>query len=592
MIDADHDQLNEELGRILTELALPFPGELDWTPLQFSGAWGISTSFFKVASWEAKSGRQDEAIVVSVPQRAQEIAAEVCKRIQLAERFERAEAVRGYLNLYYSAAEYSRSALKLVLDQGDRYGCSQPTGRQVMVEFSQPNTHKAFHVGHLRNVILGEAIARILECAGNKIIRANYIGDIGLHVIKWMWNYRKNHPDEPPGRDTTRWMGDLYAEADRLSEENPAAEAEIRELFGRWDGRDPEILALWEKTRGWSLDGFKQIYSSLGVNFDRIYYESEMEDPGKELVRDLVAKEIAVDERPEGPVIIRLDDLIGSNQDEYRVLVLLRSDSTSLYATKDLPLAIKKFAEYPLDRSIYVIDVRQSFYMKQIYKTLELMGYPWADRLYHLPYEIVNLPGNVTMSSREGAVVLFEDLLRESIARAREIVEAKNPELADDVKRSVAEAVGLGAIKYPMLARENTKKVTFDWETALDFEGQAAPYIQYAGVRAGSILRRFGGPIPEFPRNNPELEPIEVELVDLLSRFPAEVKRAADELKTLHLTNYAYSLARAFNDFYNQCPVLQAEPDQQAFRLWLVSASQVTISNSLRLLGIKSPEVM
>ena len=468
MIDAEHDQLNEELGRILTELALPFPGELDWTPLQFSGAWGISTSFFKVASWEAKSGRQDKAIVVSVSQRAQEIAAEVCKRIQLAERFERAEALRGYLNLYYSAAQYSRSALKLVLDHGDRYGCSQPTGRQVMVEFSQPNTHKAFHVGHLRNVILGEAIARILECAGNKIIRANYIGDIGLHVIKWMWNYRKNHPDEQPGPDTTRWMGDLYSEADRLSEENPAAEAEIRELFGWWDRRDPEILALWEKTRGWSLDGFKQIYSSLGVNFDRIYYESEMEDPGKELVRDLVAKEIAVDERPEGPVIIRLDDLIGSNQDEYRVLVLLRSDSTSLYATKDLPLAIKKFAEYPLDRSIYVIDVRQSFYMKQIYKTLELMGYPWADRLYHLPYEIVNLPGNVTMSSREGAVVLFEDLLRESIARAREIVEAKNPELADDVKRSVAEAVGLGAIKYPMLARENTKKVTFDWETALD----------------------------------------------------------------------------------------------------------------------------
>jgi arginyl-tRNA synthetase len=221
-----------------------------------------------------------------------------------------------------------------------------------------------------------------------------------------------------------------------------------------------------------------------------------VEEPGKELVEELIQRGLAIDERPAGPVVVKLDEILGLQKETYRVLVVLRSDGTSLYSTKDLALAIKKFEQFPLDRSIYVIDVRQSLYLKQIYKTLELMGYEWAKRCVHLAYELVNLPGNVTMSSREGTVVLLEDLLREAHQRALEIVREKNPALTAEEMNIVAEQVALGAVKYPMLARENIRIATFDWQSALDFNGQAAPYIQYAHVRANSILRKVEGGLP------------------------------------------------------------------------------------------------
>ena len=274
--------------------------------------------------------------------------------------------------------------------------------------------------------------------------------------------------------------GDLFAEADRRFAYEEGFEAEVRAYFARWDARDPHILELWKQTREWSMEGFAQVYDLLGEHFDRIYFESEVEEPGKAVVDQLIKSGLAHDGRPEEPVIINLDELLGTKE-EYRVVIILRSDGTSLYATKEIPLAILKFTEFDLEQSIYVIDVRQSLHMKQIRKVLELMGYPWAERIYHLAYEIVNLPGNVTMSSREGTVVLLDDLIREATKRALEIVREK-PELDPQEMQTIAEAVALGSIKYPMLARENTKMVTFDWESALDFNGQSAPYIQYAHV--------------------------------------------------------------------------------------------------------------
>jgi arginyl-tRNA synthetase len=271
----------------------------------------------------------------------------------------------------------------------------------------------------------------------------------------------------------------------------------------------------------------------------------------------------------------------------------LRSDSTALYATEDLALAKIKFSEYPdLVRSIYVVDVRQSLHFQQVFKTLEIAGYPWAERCQHLAYELVNLPGNVVMASREGTVVLLEHLVSEATSRALQVVEEKNPNLEESQKQAVAKAVGLGALKYPMLARDNTKIVTFDWETALDFNGQAAPYIQYGHVRANSILRRLEEPLPASITPNYSLHPTEVQLVDLISRVPAEIQRAAAEQKTLNITNLAYDLAKAFNDFYNQCPVLKAEPEVRAARLRMVAAARQAIANCLALLGITAPEVM
>lgn len=586
MFEEERAIVDQKISAYCAEHGLPAPS-LQWSWIPFSGAWGISTSFFQVAAQEARQTGQK----INVGQRAQEIAEAVAAYLGELPGFERKEAVRGYLNLYYSPVEYTRRVIDAVLTEGADFGRGAPKNERVMVEFSQPNTHKAFHVGHLRNVMLGNAVCNLLEFAGSTVIRANYIGDIGLHVIKWLWNYQKYHAGEEPGADKTRWMGDLYAEADRRYQEMPEIDAEVRALFARWDRREPEIVALWEKTRQWSMEGFYQIYEMLGVRFDRIYFESEVEEPGKELVNDLIARGIARDERPEGAVIVPLDEILGEKE-KYRVLVALRSDGTSLYATKDIPLAIMKFEEYKLDRSIYVIDVRQSLYLQQIYKTLELMGYSWAKNCYHLAYEIVNLPGNVTMSSRDGTVVLLEDLVREATRRALAIVEEKNPELSAEKQSQVARAVALGALKYSMLSRENTKIVTFDWEAALDFNGQAAPYIQYAYVRANSILRKMEGELPESVEASAGLLPAEIQLVNLISRFPDEVQRAAQDFRILQISSLAYELARAFNDFYNQCPVLQAEPPVRQRRLRLVAAARQTIANCLAILGIIAPDVM
>ena len=588
MFDREQQAVGAQIQAYLKNQDIPDPGELQWNPIPFAGEWGISIPCFPFAALEARSGKQ-----VQVPQRAQEIATELAEYIGIPAGFSRVEGIKGYLNLYFSTRGFTQRVIDGVLEQGSEFGRGIRRGEQVMVEFSNPNTHKAFHVGHLRSAILGDSISRILEFAGFDVIRANYIGDMGLHVIRWLWNYKKFHLGDEPPEDTTSWMGELYTEAIQRLEQDPQLESEVRDLYAQWDRRDPEIVALWEQTRQWSLDHFEKMYAILDITFDRWYSNSEMEQPGKKVVSELIEQGIAEDERPTGgPVIVRIDDQLGLSKEKYRVLVVLRSDNTALYSTEDLALAITKFSDYDLAESIYVVDVRQSLHFLQVFKTLEIAGYPWATRSQHLPYEVVNLPGNVVMASREGTIVLLEGLIDEAEARAKQIVEEKNPSLSEEQQSAVAHAVGLGALKYPMLARDNAKIVTFDWESALDFNGQAAPYIQYAHVRANSILRRMNEPLPGPLALDYELDPAEIELVDVISRFPDEVKRAAQEYKTLHITNIAYELARAFNEFYKQCPVLKAEPGTRAFRLRLVAAAQQTIANVLGLLGITAPDVM
>ena len=565
-----------------------FGGQVEWQPIPFKGQWGYGTTVcFQAAANEARSGKK-----INVPARAQEIAEHVLKAIGTPGGFDRVEVERGYLNLFFEPGNYAFRVLTAIHEQGSNYGEGQPVDERVMIEYSQPNTHKSFHVGHLRNVILGGSMANILSAAGFDTVRANYIGDIGWHVIQWMWCYIKFHNGEEPTGDRTRWMADIYSEAVRLVEENPDYEKEARAVFTRWDNKDPEIISLWEKTRQWSLEGFGDIYKILGEEFDVFFYESEVEEPGKILVEELLERGIAEDERPEGgPVVVKLDDLLKLKKEKYRVLVLLRSDGTSLYATKDLPLAIKKFEEWNVDRSIYVIDVRQSLYLQQIFKLLEIMGFEQADECHHLSYEIVNLPGNVTISSREGAVVLFDDLVTEAFARAESIVEEKNPKLDQETKEKVARIVALGAIKYPMLAVDNNKVATFDWDKALDFEGQAAPYIQYAHVRANSILARVES-IPEITKPDFELDKTEIILLDRLSRFPEEIQRAARDYKPLIIANYAYELAKDFTSFYQVCPVLKAEGRYRNTRLQLTFAARQVLKNALSLLGIAAPDVM
>ncbi len=588
MFELEQQRIEGQVRAYCAESGLPEP-KLQWSWIPFGGHWGISTSFFQLAAQEAR----EKGLKTNVAERAQAIALAVADALGKPQGFERVEAVRGYLNLYFSTAEYTRRVLDSVLTEGDKYGRGEPKNERIMVEFSQPNTHKAFHVGHLRSAILGDVLARILEAAGYDVIRANYPGDIGLHVVKWLWNYIKFHNGEKPKQDITRWMGDLYLEASKRLEANPEMEAEVRALYARWDQRDPEVVALWEETRQWSLDGFKALYELLGIRFDVYYFNSMVEQSGKQLVNDLIERGIASDERPDGAVVVKLDELLGLSNEKYRVLVVLRSDGTALYATEDLALAARKFSDYPdLAKSLYVVDVRQSLHFQQVFKTLEIAGFPWATRCQHIPYELVTLPGNMAMASREGTVVLLEDLVREATARAYEIVKTKNPDLSLENQQAIAQAVALGAIRYSMISRENTKVVTFDWETALNFDGQAAPYIQYAYVRAGSILRKWGKDIPASILPEYELAPAEVQLVELISRLPREIQTAANDFRPMTLSNLAYEMAKAFNDFYNQCPVLQAEPAVREVRLRLVAAARQAIGNALSVLGVIAPTAM
>jgi arginyl-tRNA synthetase len=587
MFEQEQALLEKEIEAYCQKHDLPRV-KLNWSWIPFAGEWGLSTAFFELAAKQAKADPN-----IKVPERATELAQKIAQSLRRIQGFSRVEAVKGYINFYFFKAEYARRVIDTVLTEGTGYGRGPKRNTRIMVEFSHPNTHKAFHVGHLRSAILGDGIARLLEFAGYDTVRANYPGDIGLHVVIWLWNYREYHLGEKPAGDITRWMGDLYAEARKRLEENPDLEQQVRNLYRLWDARDPEIVALWKETREWSLKGFRDLYRILDIRFDTYYFNSQMERNGKAIVKELLEKGIAVDERPDGAVVVKLDELLKIKRETYRVLVILRSDGTALYATEDLALAVQKFKDYPdLEKSIYIVDVRQSLHFLQVFKTLELAGYSLATKCSHVPYELVTLPGNVTMASREGTVVLLEDLIREATQRAHQIVEEKNPELPEIKKDEIASAVAIGAIKYPLLARENTKVVVFDWKAAMDINGQAAPYIQYAHVRANSILKKVSFALPEPLTIEYDLTRPEVELIDLLARFPQEVERAAEELRPLTLANLAYELAKAFNNFYTLCPVLQAEKEVQKVRLRLVAAARQTLANVLSVLGITAPQAM
>jgi arginyl-tRNA synthetase len=600
MFQVEQQAIAEKIKTFCVAHGIPLAA-LEWKPIPFEGEWGFSTSFFATAALEARTGRKG-----FVPLRAQEIAGQVKEAVQDVPGISHVEAVKGYLNLFFETAEYARRVVDTILEQKNRFGSGPATGQRVMIEFSQPNTHKAFHVGHLRSAILGDALARIIEFAGYKVVRANYPGDMGLHVIKWLWAYLKYHAGEQPGADITEWMGRVYAQASRRLEENPELESEVRAVYARWDKRDPEIVALWQKTRQWSLVGFQQMYAALDIRFDKYYFNSEEEQAGKQIVEELVKRDIATDERPRGgAVVVKIDELLGLKKEQYRTTVILRSDGTALYSTEDLALVLHKFRDYPdLSRSVYVVDVRQSLHFTQVFKIMEIAGYEQAKKCVHVAYELVTLPGNVVVSSREGTVVLLEDLLREAVARAREEASWRNPSLSGEQLDAVAKAVGLGALKYPIVARENTKLVTFDWKAALDFNGQAAPYIQYAHVRCNSIIKKSKAEssksesrsfedAQERPADSTyDLHAAEIQLIDLISRFPAEVQRAAAEYKPLIIANSAYDIAKAFAGFYDTCPVVHAEPQVREARLRLVAATKYTLANALALLGITAPEVM
>lgn len=608
MFETQQQQITDRIRSYCRQNDLPDPAEIAWNPVPFSGEWGISTSFFSLAAQEARLIKERTGQGVNVPQRAQEIAAGVASYLSELPGFSHVEAVRGYLNLYFSSSEYARQVVDAVLAQGSRFGAGEKKSDRVMVEYAQPNTHHSFHIGHARNTILGEAMARLVEFAGYETIRATYPGDIGLGVITILWAYDKFYKgQEPQGiHQRGQWLLKIYVEATSLLEKKEGEieedknrretyEQERREMLRKWDAGDPYVRQLWQETRQWSLDELSDIFDILDIHMDVWFFESEVDEPSKAIVDELIRLGIADDERPSGgAVIVKIDEKLGLKKDKYRTNVILRSDGTTLYLTKDLALAKVKFERYHVDRSVYVIDVRQSLYMQQVFKILELWGFPQAAKCHHLGYGFVSLPEGA-MSARRGRVVLFKDVLDDAERRVLSVIAEKNPSLSGEVRQEVARQVGLGALKYAMLSVDNNKDIVFDWEAALNFDGHTGPYIQYAAVRCNSILRKAAGEgiaLVEDVGFDYALDAAEVQLIDLISRIPSEVQRAANEYKPLTIANLAYDLARALNDFYDRCPVLKAEAHIRLARLRLVLAARQAIVNTLAILGIVTPDAM
>jgi len=581
--------------------------ELKWMPIPFSGDWGISTSFFATAAAEAKAGKGKGT---PVPARAQEIAEAVKDALGAQPGISRGEALKGYLNLYFSTAEVAQRVVESALADGSRFGAGHPKNERVMVEYAQPNTHHSFHIGHYRNTILGESLARIVEFAGFETIRASYPGDLGLGVITVMWAYEKFYKGHEPTdiHERGQWLLKIYAEATNLltKKENETPEesalreqyeAERREMYRKWDEGDAAVRQLWQVTREWSLIELRDILEMMNVKIDVWFFESEVDEPSKKIVDELIARGIAEDERPSGPVIVKIDEKLGLAKEKYRVAVILRSDGTTLYLTKDLALAEVKFDKYHVDRSIYVVDNRQSLHFQQAFKILELWGFKQAEKCYHLGYGFVSLPEGA-MSARRGRVVLFKDVYDESIQRVLTTIAEKNPNMPESERLGVAKKVGMGALAYSMLSVDNNKDMVFDINDALSFDGRTGPYIQNAYVRANSILRKANledssNRILESRTFDYPLTNHEIELIEQMSRFPNVVQQAANEYRPLVVAAYIYDLATAFHSFYHAVPVLQSESEAvKAARLRLVAAARQVLANGLRLLGITAPEMM
>jgi len=711
------------IAEALADLGFEVP-EIEPRPLPFAGTWGVASSVCRAVAGDSVARELEQSgalaglskreakrrIAESASARAQALAEQVAARIASRSEIARTEAVNGYVNVHFGAAAAAH-LIQDVLDAGSAYGRAAPRSERVMVEHSQPNTHKAFHVGHLRNVALGVAVSNIIAAAGYPLLQATYPGDIGMHVIKCLWCYERFHRGEEPASPEARgrWLGEIYAESDarlnyrqevmaflsslgtehttfyvlndptaptvllrpsefaRLRENDPdsarldewieidllqheeavpdywlligerlrhadngsdvnrsAADLprweelnaahmldwwplvprwrdEVRATFQRWEKGDPAFVALWRETREWSLADFRRIFAELGATFDVWFFESEMEEPGRAIVQELLAQGVAeysrLPEHDQAPLpVVKIDEKLGLTEPTYRTMPILRSDGTTLYSTKDLALTKIKFEEFGVDRAIWVVDVRQSLYFQQIFKIMELWGFAQARNAYHLAYDMVVLPEGV-ISSRRGNVPVYDDVRDAVLARAREIIEEKNPDLPAERKEEVAWQVALGSLKYAMLARDNPKAITFDLEEALSFDGKTAPYIQYAHARACRILEH-AGETDETLRSRLDrldfgaLQPEELSLLQTIAALPEEIQRAAAEYRPLLIASYVYDLAKRFNDFYHECPVLTSPEPTRTARLTLVAATRRTLANGLALLGIAAPEEM
>ena len=526
--------------------------------------------------------------------------------------------VKGFLNLVIAPAQWV--ALLDDINANSNYGIAKPNADSplVMIEYSSPNTNKPLHLGHVRNNLLGWALANVVEANGNRVVKTNIVNDRGIHICKSMlaWlKYGNGETPETSGKKGDHLIGDYYVafdkhyraevkelqaqyEAEGLGADEAKEKAEkeaplIKEahaMLVKWEAGDPEVRALWRKMNEWVYAGFDETYKALGVGFDKIYYESDTYLVGKQAVEEGLKKGLFF-RKEDGSVWA---DLTKDGLDEK---LLLRADGTSVYMTQDIGTAKLRFQDFPIDKMIYVVGNEQNYHFQVLSILLDRLGFEWGKSLVHFSYGMVELP-NGKMKSREGTVVDADDLVAGMISQARQTVDeaGKFDDMTEEEKNEVARIVGMGALKYFLLKVDARKNMLFNPEESIDFNGNTGPFIQYTYARIRSILRKAADAGIKVPAQLPadvELSTKEEEIVQHIADFAAVVRQAGTEYQPAAVANYCYDLVKEYNQFYHDFSILREEDKKkQTFRLTLSANVAKVIRLGMGLLGIEMPERM
>ncbi|MCQ2180635.1 MAG: arginine--tRNA ligase [Bacteroidales bacterium] len=498
-------------------------------------------------------------------------------------------SVKGFLNLSLSNIYWSR--LFASIESDARFGELPSTGRRIMVEFSSPNTNKPLHLGHVRNNLLGASVSNLLKAAGNDVIRTTLVNDRGVHICKSMYAWQQRFDGATPastGKKGDHLVGDCYVEYARMEKEDPSVLDKVHDMLVKWEENDPEVRRLWSMMNEWVFEGFEQTYKALGISFDKTYYEHETYLLGKELVRKGLETGVFVKD-PDGSVWC---DLTADGLDRK---LLLRSDGTSVYMTQDLGTAERRFAEHELDSHVYVVGDEQNYHFQVLKLVLKKLGFDWADQIYHLSYGMVELPEG-KMKSREGTVVDADDLIEKMYEEAKSTSEesGKLEGVSEEEKDRLYHMIGLGALKYFILKVDPRKKMLFNPKESIDFNGNTGPFIQYTHARIKSILRKADalGIRPAVSEDAP-LSPKEIRLVKLLASYPQKVQEAADAFSPALIANYCYDLAKEFNQYYHDTPILKEENSSiLRMRLALIETLANVLVKATGILGMELPDRM
>ena len=543
------------------------------------------------------------SVKVNPQELCNQLGAALCSSIDDLTSF---NVVKGFLNLSVSDS-YLLGEFETICE-AQNFGSHPSAGRTIMVEYSSPNTNKPLHLGHIRNNVLGYSVAQILKAAGNEVIKTQIINDRGIHICKSMvaWQrFGNNETPETSGLKGDHLVGKYYVVFDQkyreeqavlfnkgMSKEEAAAEApifkEAQELLRLWESGDQEVIGLWEKMNSWVYEGFNQTYKDLGVDFDHLYYESDTYLLGRDIIEEGLEKSVFF-KKEDGSVWA---DLTDEGLDEKLVL---RRDGTAVYMTQDLGTAVQRVKDHPsIDGMVYTVGNEQDYHFKVLFLLLKRLGYHWADHLFHLSYGMVDLPTG-KMKSREGKVVDADDLMQEMAETAEKISSelGKLDGFTKEEKSELYHKIGLGALKYFILKVDPKKRILFDPEASVDFQGNTGPFIQYTHARIQSILRKVESSDYKLTIENIELHEKERELMLLLMNYPSVVRSAAEAYSPALVANYIYDLVKAFNSFYQQVTILAEEDlEKRNVRLQLCSKIAEVIAHGSTLLGIEVPDRM